>query len=131
MMRLVRARRAFGLLVCGAMTWSPAEAEPAPAAAPVTLPGPTIVAPKLESDPAVPYPEGASGDATVVLTLTVNADGTVQNAVPLEINEPFSSQAVGAALSWTFDAATRNGSPVAAKIRVEVIFREPPKQRAG
>src|SRR6185436_6257836 len=76
------------------------------------------------------YPEGASGDATVVLTLTVNADGTVQSAVPLQDDEPFSSQAVGAALAWTFDAATRNGSPVAAKIRVEVIFREPRKEEA-
>jgi hypothetical protein len=77
------------------------------------------------SDSAVVYPDGAKGDASVVLTLTINADGTVRSAVPAETNEPFSSQAVGAALGWTFEPARRDGQPIAAVIRFEVIFREP------
>jgi len=71
------------------------------------------------------YPEGASGDATIVLTLTIGADGTVRAAVPVQEDEPFSSAAVQAARTWTFEPATRNGTPIAAKIRFEVVFHAP------
>jgi len=108
------------VLVALAIT-APAQAQPPPA------PPAPVVAPKLVSDATVPYPEGATGDATVVLTLTVNEDGTVRQAVPLEENEPFSMEAVSAALGWRFEPATRGGVPIAAKIRVEVVFHEPPK----
>jgi TonB family protein len=84
-----------------------------------------VVAPKLLSNADVRYPEGAKGDATVVLTLTINKEGQVSQAVPAETNEPFSSQAVGVALGWRFEPATRGGAPIAAKIKVEVVFREP------
>ncbi len=70
------------------------------------------------------YPDGAHGDATVRLVLTVNADGTVRSAVAEEGPEPFASAAVAAATSFRFAPATRDGAPVAAKIRVEVRFTE-------
>ncbi|WP_437940280.1 TonB-dependent receptor domain-containing protein [Sorangium sp. So ce341] len=70
------------------------------------------------------YPAGAHGDALVRLVLTVNADGTVRSAVAEEGQEPFASAAVAAATSFRFAPATRNGAPVAAKIRVEVRFTE-------
>ncbi len=35
------------------------------------------------------------------------------------------SRAVATALAWTFDPATRDGRPVASKIKVEVVFRPP------
>jgi len=73
----------------------------------------------------VPYPAGATGDATVALTVTVNVDGTVRSAIPAEPNEPFSSQAAQNALGWRFEPATRDGQPVAARVRLEVIFRTP------
>jgi hypothetical protein len=94
----------------------PAQAAPAPAA---------VVPPKLLSSTDLPYPEGASGDATVVLTLLVDRAGAVRSATPDRPNEPFSSRAVNAALGWRFEPATRNGKPVAARILVEVVFREP------
>jgi hypothetical protein len=84
-----------------------------------------IVPPKLLSDSTVPYPEGAAGDATVVLTLTLNEDGTVRNVVPAETNEPFSSTAASEAAGWKFQPATRGGKSVAARIRIEVAFVEP------
>lgn len=117
------ACRAVALALSALLGSSPAlgqTAAPAPAPA-------LVVAPKLVSDATVPYPEGATGDATVVLTLTINEDGTVKQAVPLEVNEPFSMEAVSAALGWRFQPAMRGAAPVAAKIRVEVVFREPPK----
>jgi hypothetical protein len=86
---------------------------------------PEIVPPRLLSDATVSYPEGASGDATVVLTLTLNADGTVRSAVPAEDNEPFSSAAAGRAAGWKFQPATRGGKSIAARIRMEVAFVEP------
>jgi hypothetical protein len=92
------------------------------------VPG-AVIAPKLLSNLEVRYPDGAKGDATVVLTLTINKDGQVSQAVPAEISEPFSSQAVGVALGWRFTPATRAGAPVAAKIKVEVVFREPVTMR--
>ncbi len=94
---------------------------PAPPASPTT-----VTPPKLLSDANVPYPDGAKGEATVVLTLTINPDGTVRSATPAETNEPFSSQAVGAALGWSFEPARRGERAVAAIIRFEVVFHEPP-----
>ncbi len=96
---------------------------PPPAPAP-SVPAP-VTPPKLSSEPSVAYPEGASGDATVVLTLTINADGTVRQATAIQSNEPFSSQAASAALGWRFEPALRNGVPVATKIRFEVVFHAP------
>jgi hypothetical protein len=78
------------------------------------------------SDPSVAYPAGASGDATVVLVVTVNIDGTVRTAVPETENEPFSIAAASEALGWTFTPATRAGKPIAAKVRLAILFRAPP-----
>ncbi|WP_433927307.1 TonB-dependent receptor plug domain-containing protein [Sorangium cellulosum] len=72
------------------------------------------------------YPDGAHGDATVRLVLTVNADGTVRSAVPEDGPEPFASAAVAAATAFRFAPASRDGAPVAARIRVEVRFTEAP-----
>jgi hypothetical protein len=104
----------------GSAYGQPADAPPAPAAPHAVTP------PKLLSESDVAYPDGAKGDAVVVLTLTINADGTVRSATAAETNEPFSSQAVGAALGWTFEPARRDGRAVAAIIRFEVAFHEPP-----
>jgi TonB dependent receptor-like, beta-barrel/Gram-negative bacterial TonB protein C-terminal/TonB-dependent Receptor Plug Domain len=102
---------------------SPPPAPPQPGQAPAA---PVVTPPKLLSESAVAYPEEAKGDATVVLTLTINADGTVRSATATETNEPFSSQAVGAALGWSFEPARRDGRAISAIIRFEVVFHEPP-----
>jgi len=99
-----------------------ARAEPSDAARP---PAETVTKPKLRGTADVPYPEGARGDARVVLTLEVRADGTVRSATADEPNEPFSSHASAAALDFVFEPATRGGRPVAAKIRLELRFIEP------
>lgn len=84
-----------------------------------------MVPPQLLSEAVVPYPEGAHGDASVVLTLTVNADGSVREVSALATNEPFSSLAVTAARAFRFSPAMRAGKAVAAVIRFEIVFREP------
>ncbi len=60
-----------------------------------------------------------------MLAVTVESDGAVREAVVEEGNEPFASAAVAAARTWRFEPATRDGRPITAKIRVEVLFRPP------
>ncbi len=101
-------------------------AQPAPAEAPPPAPAaPVIVAPKLLSSPDVPYPEDGAGDARVVVTLVVDATGVVTEATADTDNEPFSTVAVEAVRGWLFKPATRNGTFISAKIKVELVFKEP------
>jgi len=106
-----------------------AEAEPPPA--PPQAPQSTVESttsdltpPSLASTPDVAYPEGARGEALVVLMLSVGREGAVEAARALEGEEPFASAATAAALTWKFEPARRKGQPVAARIRFEVRFRE-------
>ncbi|WP_437926559.1 TonB-dependent receptor [Sorangium sp. So ce291] len=101
----------------------PGEAQPAEPSREAP-PAEGLVPPSPITPLAAGYPDGAHGDATVRLVLTVNADGTVRSAVAEEGPEPFASAAVAAATSFRFAPATRNGAPVAARIRVEVRFIE-------
>src|SRR5882672_10534791 len=115
---------AVSLLVEALVGTAPDAAAQTPSGATTTAPRPPtdVVPPKLLSDAKVAYPSGGKGDAMVVLRLTVNADGTVRRALPEETNEPFSSQAAGAALDWIFEPARRNGQAISANIRFEVAF---------
>ncbi|MDB4944869.1 MAG: TonB family protein / TonB-dependent receptor [Labilithrix sp.] len=98
--------------------------EPAPVATPAPAAAP-VVPPTAVTTPSATYPAGASGEATVLVVLTIDASGHVTDAVPTEVNEPFSSAAAETARTWTFEPATRDGRPIAARIRVEVTFRPP------
>lgn len=84
-----------------------------------------VVPPSLLEEPNVVYPAGATGEARVVLTLVVAPDGSVRSATAETELEPFSEAAAEAAKRFRFRAATRNGVPVAARIRFEVRFVPP------
>jgi hypothetical protein len=114
------ARIAAGLLWATllARQGSAAEPEGANASEAMTLP-------RLLTDPNVPYPEGGQGEHTVRLTLVVGSDGVVRSATPDEVDEPFSSAASASALEFRFEPASRAGRPIAAKIRLELVFRPP------
>lgn len=84
-----------------------------------------VVPPRPDATPEVAYPKGAEGDASVVLILTVEKDGTVRAAEVEAGNEPFASAAKQAATTWRFQPATREGRPVGARIRFAVAFRGP------
>jgi TonB family protein len=87
--------------------------------------------PRLLSSATVDFPPGAEGQARAVLELLVRADGGVGEARAIEGGEPFASAALEAARAWRFEPATRDGTPAAARIRVEVSFRPPPPPDAG
>ena len=84
-----------------------------------------LAPPVLETSTDVPYPDGASGDATVDLELIVDGDGTVSAAAVLDGAEPFAGAAARSARGWRFAPARRDGAPVAAKIRARVEFHQP------
>jgi len=73
---------------------------------------------------AVPYPEGAHGDAVVVLEVVVGADGRVAQSRVLAGGEPFLAATKNALPSFTFDPATRDGVAIAARIRIEIPFTD-------
>jgi TonB family protein len=72
-----------------------------------------------------PYPEGAKGEATVVVTIVVNADGTVRSATAEGAQRVFADAAESAARAWRFEPATRDGKKVPAKVRAKILFRPP------
>ncbi len=89
-----------------------------------------IVPPKLVFAPAIPYPRGGTGDATVVLAITVSAAGAVRAVRAIEGEEPFLGAAVQAAPAFRFEPATRGGRTLSATIRFEVTFRAPAAESA-
>src|SRR6188768_3225557 len=105
-----------------APTPAPAPKPPAPAPAPVIV-MPTAVSTPLE------YPQGAQGEASVALELTLSAEGDVTKATVIEGDEPFAARALEAARAWKFQPATRDGKAIAAKIRYLVRF-VPPREIA-
>ena len=80
---------------------------------------------QLDAEPA-PYPEGAHGDAVVVLELEIGKDGAVTDVKVTAGEAPFADVARTAALSWKFAPATRCGIPIRARISAKVTFHEPP-----
>jgi TonB family protein len=117
--------RSWGALIAAGAFAMMATAEPAYAQQPVPPPRHALEPPKLHGEATAPYPEGATGDTIVTLRLTVEADGSVSEAIVDEGGEPFAAAALTAANRWRFDPATRDGVPVRARIRVEIAFHPP------
>jgi len=114
------------LLVFAALqTSSSAQAQtPAPAAPAAPAPAPVLIPPQIQGSPEVAYPVGGVGDAEVILALTVQKDGSVKAVDVVQGNEPFASAAKNAAMAFRFQPGTRDGEPVAAKIRFAVTFKQ-------
>lgn len=114
---------------CGLDTshWSRAvlAAEAAPPAVTAAAPPVDARPPKLLGELDVPYPDGAHGDAVVRVVVTVRVDGTVQHVEAEQGEEPFLSVARARIEALQFQPAERAGRAVAAKIRLEIVFREP------
>ncbi len=102
-----------------------AGAQPAPPAAAADPLGVPVMPPRQRSAAAATYPDGATGDATVVVLVTVGIDGAVDDVKVAAGDEPFATAAVSAARTWTFDPATRDGKPVASRIKMEISFHPP------
>jgi hypothetical protein len=91
---------------------------------------PELLPPVVQGSTDVPYPEGAEGDAAVVLELVVEKDGSVSSATVVEGVEPFAEQARSSVLAWHFTPAQRDQQPIAARIRARVVFQRGPEEPA-
>src|SRR5262245_7728072 len=100
------------LAVALALAAPPAAAQPAKGSPPEAAPA-RVVDPKPLAPLTAPYPEGAKGNAVVVVAIVVNADGTVRKARAVSGEEPFVSAAIAASSGWRFAPATREGKPLA------------------
>jgi TonB family protein len=96
--------------------------------------GPVIGAPRLKSDSGAVYPEQAlrdrvSGTVAVDLVLDIDARGRViREAIAEPRGHGFDEAATSAAQRLVFEPATRDGSPVASRIKFKYVF-EPPAPR--
>jgi hypothetical protein len=99
------------------------EVEPAPASAPEAPQKPNP--PRFLGGPEVPYPEGQSRDAEVVLELLIDTEGRVESARAVSGEEPFTVLAEQAALAFSFDPARVKGEARRSVIRFKIAFRAP------
>lgn len=115
----------FGIVLAAAHARATEESPPAePSVIPPTKPSeeaPTIVPPRALATP-LEYPTGGRGAATVLLELVIDATGKVTDVRVLQGATPFTTAAEHAVQSWSFVPATRDGKPVAARIRFEATF---------
>jgi TonB family protein len=97
----------------------------------------TIVPPRLKRDGGVVYPRRAldehfAENVTVDLVLEVDAAGAVRKAT---VTDPhghgFDEAATEAAQKLEFDPATRDGTPIATRIRFRYEFKAPPPKLVG
>lgn len=91
-------------------------------------PKPIIKPPRAIQTP-LDYPEGGKGPHLVVLEILVAADGSVGDAIVVSGNAFFGQAAIEAAQSWRFEPATVDGKATSARIRFEVRFSPPEKER--
>ncbi len=124
-MVLRRRRRLLSALICLS---SHALAQEPPATPPPQAPAverAEVVKPVPISTPAPLYPEGAHGDHAVIVELTVTAEGNVAEPKVVSGETPFAELALEACSRWTFRPAEVQGKPAPARIRFEVLFKEP------
>lgn len=99
---------------------------PTPASTtPDTKAAPSTITPPEPVSAEVPYPEGETGSAEVVVLMTVSETGAVSDPVVLSGPEPFASVALDAVQSWTFTPARREGRAIPARIRYTLRFTPP------
>jgi TonB family protein len=98
---------------------------------------PILVPPRLVRDDGARYPEPALRErffqtTTVRLVLVVDASGAVTDVeVEAPVGHGFDESAVDAGRRLHFAPATRNGLPVAARIRFQYTFAPPPARVEG
>ncbi|MBX3274102.1 MAG: TonB-dependent receptor [Sandaracinaceae bacterium] len=110
------------------MAWCAVLAALAPAPADAQ---PVVRPPHLERAPEVRLPPDAppldDGDAQVVLSLDLDTEGRVRDAEVIEgVREDVDALALEAARALVFSPATRDGEPVAARIRFRFVVGPAP-----
>jgi hypothetical protein len=79
---------------------------------------------RIDSTP-VAYPVGGHGDASVTLTIVVDAEGLVREVQVTRGDPPFAQAAEIGVRSFRFVPATKDDLPIAARITAVVEFHDP------
>lgn len=114
----------------------PVPSSPAPAA-PEAPPPPSLAPPKLVKDEGAQYPDQALKDGvrdavSVILILEIDPSGAVRKAsVETPVGHGFDEAALAAAEKLQFEPATRDGKPVAARIKHRYDFPPPASRLTG
>ncbi len=87
-----------------------------------------VVPPRRLDVAPVPYPPEGHGDASVDLAIVVDPIGVVTDVRVRQGAPPFADAAAAAVKTWRFAPATRDETPIAARIAVTVTFRAPPPE---
>jgi protein TonB len=101
-----------------------------PAAQPVAVyePGNGVSLPTVVRDATPNYTAAAIGariQGTVVLAVVVLSDGTIGDVTvlqSLDMTYGLDAEAVKAAKQWQFKPGTKDGNPVAVRVRIEMTF---------
>ncbi len=82
--------------------------------------------PLIQDPPVYPFALLESGNrGSVVMEITVDTQGNVTRPAVLKSSHPdFEAPAVEAVLNWKYKPGTRNGQPVAMRIRVPIIIND-------
>ncbi len=120
-----------------ASAWAQSASTPPGAAPPQPASAPVVTMPVVKQNEGVAYPRaaldaGIHDTVEVSLILTIDATGVVTRAmVEKPAGHGFDEAAVEAAQKLTFEPATRDGKPVAAKTRFVYRFTPPAAALAG
>ena len=86
-----------------------------------------VMAPKPVSMPDAEYTDRARKkkiNGTVIVAMIVTPEGNVRDAKVIKsLDKDLDKQAIAAVNKWTFEPATKDGSPVAVHLKAEVSFR--------
>ena len=85
-----------------------------------------VTAPKARYTPNAEFSESARGKkvhGVVVLAMIVTAEGKVRDVkVTKSLGEDLDKRAISAVSAWRFEPGTKDGKPVAVRVRAQVEF---------
>lgn len=72
-----------------------------------------------------PYPANGNGAGAVVLDATIDSKGSITQVTTVRDIPPLAAAAVAALQNWSFGAAIYGNTPIASKVVVAMVFRNP------
>src|SRR5271167_269649 len=81
--------------------------------------------PQLFTATFPPYPTNGLGSGAVVLDASINSQGKIANVVTVRDVPTLTAAAAAALQHWSFSAAIFGNTPIASKVVVAMVFRNP------
>lgn len=81
--------------------------------------------PQLLTATFPPYPASGNGSGAVVLEASINSKGTIIQVATVRDIATLTPAALTALQSWSFSAAIYGNTPIASKVVVAMVFRNP------